>query len=107
MLPLQGTGKATFITKLAGRLKLDGGGVVRILNVTYKPQKIRPKCPSSRCTSAVVVPCGVYPPPQFITDVMALSSRICFCSIISCSDAAGWDEHVLGAARDHIQKRPA
>lgn len=74
MLGENGTGKTTFIRMLAGLLKPDvvEGTDVEIpeFNVSYKPQKISPKFPSSVRHLLHQKIRDSYMHPQFVSDVM-------------------------------------
>ncbi|KAH7528849.1 ABC transporter E family member 2 [Ziziphus jujuba] len=74
MLGENGTGKTTFIRMLAGMLKPDSveGSDVEIpeFNVSYKPQKISPKFPSTVRHLLIQKIRDSYTHPQFISDVM-------------------------------------
>ncbi|GMJ01433.1 ATP-binding cassette E2, ARABIDOPSIS THALIANA RNASE L INHIBITOR PROTEIN 2 [Hibiscus trionum] len=74
MLGENGTGKTTFIRMLAGLLKPDivQGWDVEIpeFNVSYKPQKITPKCQSTVRELVHQRIRDSYMHPQFVSDVM-------------------------------------
>ncbi|KAL5702488.1 ABC transporter E member 2 [Ranunculus cassubicifolius] len=73
MLGENGTGKTTFIRMLAGLLKPDlveGDAEIPELNVSYKPQKISPKFPSTVRNLLHQKIRDMYMSPQFLSDVM-------------------------------------
>jgi len=70
MLGENGTGKTTFIRMLAGNSKPDSGGEVPPMNVSYKPQTIKPKFAGTVRQLLHSKIQRAYVHPQFITDVM-------------------------------------
>jgi len=72
MLGQNGTGKTTFITMLAGRMKSDGDDDAQVpqLNVSYKPQKISPKFEGTvrMLLHQKIRDASIH--PQFVSDVM-------------------------------------
>jgi ATP-binding cassette subfamily E protein 1 len=71
MLGENGTGKTTFIRLLAGMIKPDDHFVeLPEFNVSYKPQKISPKFPSTVRNLLHKRIRDAYLHPQFVTDVM-------------------------------------
>lgn len=71
MLGENGTGKTTFIRLLAGSLQPDNEGVeLPALNVSYKPQTIKPKFQGTVRQLLHTKIQRAYVHPQFMTDVM-------------------------------------
>ena len=71
MLGQNGTGKTTFIRMLAGLLQADDPETtVGKLNISYKPQKIAPKFPSTVRMLLHSKLRGTAQAPQFVADVM-------------------------------------
>lgn len=70
MLGQNGTGKTTFIRMLAGLLKADGNEQVPELHISYKPQKISPKFPSTVRMLLLKKIKSMFMHPQFQTDVV-------------------------------------
>merc|ERR1711963_355534 len=71
LLGENGTGKATFIRMVAGKLEPDeGSGEVPSLNISYKPQKISPKAMGTTRQLLHDRIRDAYVHPQFVADVM-------------------------------------